>query len=291
MLAKILNMLKVNPVIHLLTNTFLLGNFYWIRGKRNRIEGFLRGLMVRSSIQIYGHGNRIRIAKGAKLEKVKIYIHGHGNEIIIGENCSLYNTSLWMTWDWHKIHFGNNTTANNAELAVQDHEGFIDIKDGALLGGFVSLGLFRRSHTENIGIYAFEGTNITIGEKTCVSDGTVMRSSDSHAIYEKNGTRVNPAKDITIGKKVWICSGTMFLKGAAVGDNAVVGTGSLVTKDFSEYKNVLIAGTPARVIKEDISWVKPVKERRKNEKNIVCDQYNGPRRRRNDNDDNDGGIR
>ena len=291
MLEKILDTIKTNPVLHVFTNTFLLGNFCWIWGKKNKIKGWLRGMMIRTSIRVFGHGNRINIAKGAKLERVKIYIRGHGNEITFDERCSLYDTSIWMTWDRHKIHFGKNTTANNAELAVQDHEGTIDIKDGALLGGFVSLGLLRRSRTDNIGIYAFEGTNITIGEKTCVSDGTVMRSSDSHAIYDQSGTRINPAKDITVGKNVWICSETMFLKGAAVGDNSVVGAQSMVTKDFSDIPNALIAGTPAKIIKENISWVKTVKERRRHEKNIVRNQYNGPRRRRNDHVDNDGGIR
>ncbi|MGT2911235.1 sugar O-acetyltransferase [Streptococcus cameli] len=53
---------------------------------------------------------------------------------------------------------------------------------------------------------------------------------------------------ITIGDNVWIGGGAMILAGVTLGDNVVVGAGSVVTKSFGD--NVLIAGNPARIIKE-----------------------------------------
>lgn len=53
---------------------------------------------------------------------------------------------------------------------------------------------------------------------------------------------------ITIGDNVWIGGGAMILAGVTLGNNVVVGAGSVVTKSFGD--NVVIAGNPARIIKE-----------------------------------------
>lgn len=49
------------------------------------------------------------------------------------------------------------------------------------------------------------------------------------------------------GKDVWIGSNSTVLPGVTIGDNAVIGAGSVVTKDIP--KNTVAAGNPARVIK------------------------------------------
>lgn len=56
------------------------------------------------------------------------------------------------------------------------------------------------------------------------------------------------AKPIRIGNNVWIAANVTVLPGVAIGDNAVVGAGSVVTKDVPE--NVVVAGNPAKIIKE-----------------------------------------
>ena len=54
--------------------------------------------------------------------------------------------------------------------------------------------------------------------------------------------------DIRIGNNCWIASGAIILGSVSIGDNSVVGAGSVVTKGFPE--NVLICGNPARIIKQ-----------------------------------------
>jgi maltose O-acetyltransferase len=55
-------------------------------------------------------------------------------------------------------------------------------------------------------------------------------------------------KPITIGDNVWIGGSSVIIPGVTLGNNVVVGAGSVVTKSFPD--NVVIAGNPARVIKE-----------------------------------------
>lgn len=55
-------------------------------------------------------------------------------------------------------------------------------------------------------------------------------------------------KNIKIGNNFWAGAGAIILGGVTLGDNVIVGAGSVVTKSFGD--NVVIAGNPARVIRE-----------------------------------------
>jgi acetyltransferase-like isoleucine patch superfamily enzyme len=63
------------------------------------------------------------------------------------------------------------------------------------------------------------------------------------------GTDGNPAPrgDIVVGSDVWTGYGSWILSGVAIGDGAVVATGSVVTKDVAPY--AVVGGIPARVIR------------------------------------------
>jgi acetyltransferase-like isoleucine patch superfamily enzyme len=54
-------------------------------------------------------------------------------------------------------------------------------------------------------------------------------------------------KEIVIKKNAWIGARVNILSGVTVGENAIVGTGSVVTKDVPD--NAIAVGNPARVIK------------------------------------------
>lgn len=60
-------------------------------------------------------------------------------------------------------------------------------------------------------------------------------------------------RDITIGAQCYVGSGVLFAPGASIGSNCIVGLGSVVTKAL-DGQNLLIAGHPARILKENHDW-------------------------------------
>ena len=68
-------------------------------------------------------------------------------------------------------------------------------------------------------------------------------------------------RDVIVGSNVWIGYGACILRGVSVGDNSIVGTNSVVTKDVPA--NAVVAGIPARIIRmreapEQLRWPDPV---------------------------------
>ncbi len=116
------------------------------------------------------------------------------------------------------------------------------IKGGRLI-------LHGGSINENVQITAAD--TVEIGKEATIGRDVVIRSYDGHTICQPGYRKSAP---IHIGKHVWIGQGATILKGVTIGDGAVVASGAIVTKDVPA--NSLVAGVPAKVIKEGISWVK-----------------------------------
>lgn len=60
-------------------------------------------------------------------------------------------------------------------------------------------------------------------------------------------------RNIIIGESCYLGSAVRFAPGSGIGDNVIVGIGSVVTARF-EVSNALIAGVPAKIIKENYDW-------------------------------------
>lgn len=102
-----------------------------------------------------------------------------------------------------------------------------------------------------------ENVQITVGDVveigsdfTCGRD-VVIRSYDGHKIL-RQGYQVS--EPIKIGNHVWIGQGAVVLKGVTIGDGAIIAAGSIVTKDVPAYS--IVGGVPARVIEENVNWIK-----------------------------------
>jgi acetyltransferase-like isoleucine patch superfamily enzyme len=103
-------------------------------------------------------------------------------------------------------------------------------------------------------------TSIDIGEDSMISPMVIFSTGDGHSIFKDDTyERINPAKRIATGKHVWFAANARLMKGAQIGDNCVVGYGSLVNKAIKDefghlVHNALIAGIPAQIRRTGIMW-------------------------------------
>ena len=65
--------------------------------------------------------------------------------------------------------------------------------------------------------------------------------------HEPKNIRTIMTKEIRIKKNAWIGARVSILPGVTIGENAIVGTGSVVTKDVPD--NAVVVGVPAKIVK------------------------------------------
>ncbi|EJM78140.1 acyltransferase [Pseudomonas sp. GM55] len=137
----------------------------------------------------------------------------------------------------------------NAELVIgglSEVRGRIIVADNCRV--VIGEGLICNSE---IKIHACERANVLIG-RDCLFANPQIFSSDLHSIYSDVGERLNFAKDVVIGDKVWLATNSLILKGAHVSSGSIVGAGAIVSGRHPA--NVVLGGNPAKVIKTDIRW-------------------------------------
>ena len=89
---------------------------------------------------------------------------------------------------------------------------------------------------------------IEIGDNTLIGPNTGIYTACHPIDYDKRLEGKEFGKPISIGKNVWIGGRCTILPGVHIGDNSVIGAGSVVTKDIPN--NVVAVGNPCKIIKE-----------------------------------------
>ncbi|MFB0500161.1 MAG: DapH/DapD/GlmU-related protein [Candidatus Hadarchaeaceae archaeon] len=178
--------------------------------------------------------NCTKFGKNVKLRgRVDIRVFNKG-KVIIGDNVDIDGQlELWVR--------------DNARIVIGDNchiEKFVRLNTG--LNGCIELG--KNTYVGKFSIInSFD--HVTVGPYGLIS-GNVMIIDAGHdtkmgKLMNEQDTQTAP---IEIGKNVWLAWGSTVLKGTKIGDGAVIGAGSVVTKDIKPY--AIAVGAPARVIKK-----------------------------------------
>ena len=112
-------------------------------------------------------------------------------------------------------------------------------------GRHVHLG--RNVYT-NFGAPFVDDTHIYIGDCTMLGPHVTIATA-SHPIdpeLRSRGLQYN--LPVRIGRNCWLGAGVIVMPGVTIGDNVVIGAGSIVTKDIPS--NVVAVGNPCRVLRE-----------------------------------------
>ncbi|MEI8285258.1 MAG: acyltransferase [bacterium] len=148
------------------------------------------------------------------------YIRRKGNgRIILGDKVNI-NSSRWGNW------LGTPGAM------------ILSVEPGAALEMKAGAGVSSSQIIANIGI--------EVGEDSMIGAGCLLCDSDMHEVPLGSGkpTAVAP---IRIGKNVFVGARCIILKGVTIGDRAVIGAGSVVTKDVPA--DSLVTGNPATIIR------------------------------------------
>jgi acetyltransferase-like isoleucine patch superfamily enzyme len=131
---------------------------------------------------------------------------------------------------------------------IRCHEGEVIIGDKTVLGQECTISAYK---------------HVRIGEQCVIADRAMFIDFD-HGIVEVEQTIREQGiykRDVDVGSNVWIGYGACVLRGVQVGDNAVIGTNSVVTADVPA--NAVVGGVPAKVLRmrespSTLRWRDPV---------------------------------
>ncbi len=142
------------------------------------------------------------------------------------------------------LNIGNDCLINSS-ISLETNEAIVNIGDNVFIGGATRIVCTK---------------SITIESDVLISGECLIQDSDNHSFdFEtrkkdtadwKRGYHdwsKHPSKAIKISHGAWIGAKVIILKGVTIGEKAIVGAGSVVTRDVSP--GTIVAGNPARFIK------------------------------------------
>jgi maltose O-acetyltransferase len=88
---------------------------------------------------------------------------------------------------------------------------------------------------------------VTIGADTRIGPAVQIYTADHPRDPATRRTGLESGRPVAIGCNVWIGGGAIILPGVSIGDDAVIGAGSVVTRDVPA--GATVAGNPARILK------------------------------------------
>jgi acetyltransferase-like isoleucine patch superfamily enzyme len=131
---------------------------------------------------------------------------------------------------------------------IRCHEGAVEIGAKTVMGQECTISAYQR---------------VRIGEECVIADRAMFIDFDHGVIEVDRPIRVQGIykRDTVVGSNVWVGYGACVLRGVRVGDNSIIGTNAVVTKDVPA--NAVVGGVPARVLRmreapTEMRWKDPV---------------------------------
>jgi len=142
--------------------------------------------------------------------------------------------------------FGENISIGDYATLICSSDKKIDISTWQTdkLNGSISLGNYILISP---GTSIRSAESIDIGDSTMIASDVVITDSDWHCIYDRTDYVATP-KPVKIHKNVWIGERSIILKGTQIGENSIIGAGSVVHGDIPP--NSIYAGNPAKEVKK-----------------------------------------
>lgn len=100
----------------------------------------------------------------------------------------------------------------------------------------------------NFNLTLVDDTHIYIGSNTMIGPNVTIATAGHPILPELREQAYQFNAPVHIGKNCWLGAGVIVLPGITIGDNSVIGAGSVVTKDIPE--NVVAVGNPCKVLRE-----------------------------------------
>jgi acetyltransferase-like isoleucine patch superfamily enzyme len=146
-----------------------------------------------------------------------------------------------------EIHFGRFVWIGD-RTKIRCHEGVVEIGDKTVIGQECTISAYQR---------------VRIGEQCVIADRAMFIDFDHGVVEVERPIRQQGIykRDVVVGSNVWIGYNACLLRGVRVGDNSIIGSNSVVTRDVPA--NAVVGGVPARVIRmreapRELCWPDPV---------------------------------
>lgn len=154
-----------------------------------------------------------------------------------GDNFRARNPGYLFLGRGAEVHVGNNVLL---ERKVR-----FSVADNARI--FIGDDTYVSDYTHLLAV-----KEIRIGKGCSISWNVLFMDTSSHPLGvsgEVPTTRIGP---IIVQDHVWIGCRAVILKGVTIGEGAIIANNAIVTKDVPP--RTMVAGNPARVIREDVIW-------------------------------------
>jgi acetyltransferase-like isoleucine patch superfamily enzyme len=193
--------------------------FNVLRKQRKKLLKSSSTIITYAFCKLYG----VNLGKGIGFWKRPVIYRELDSIIVIGGQC-VFRSDLDSNLLGGNKRCILSTHAANAEIRIGQKCAFTGVTIGAL-------------------------KQIILGDEVLVGVNSIITDFDWHALdpHDRDNKEKMIARPVNIGNRVWIGANCTILKGVSIGENTIVGSGSVVTKDLPA--NSICAGNPCKVIR------------------------------------------